>query len=151
MEKLFYPLPIPDPASGHLLQMSMESFSIDANFDMSMTVRMTFWTNDNGTFGIPLIESIEIDPNLSKEQKARLKEQYKPFFRPASTRGVMIDPATQIPVSPNDEGIYPENAIPEKMLWMSVKASDVPGELVADKVFAMLTQSMGNMVERKRI
>jgi hypothetical protein len=58
MDQLTFPQPIPDPASGYLLQMSMESFSIDVNFDMSMTVKMTFWKNDEGAFGIPLSKSI---------------------------------------------------------------------------------------------
>lgn len=151
MEKLTYPAPIPDLASGHLLQMSLEKFSIDADFEMTQTVRMTFWTNDNGAFGIPLSDSISLDPNLSEEQRARLLKQYQPFFRTASTRSVKVDPLTQLPVFPDENGLYPEGSIDERMLWMSVLAANVPGDLVADKVFAMLTQSMGNMIERKRI
>lgn len=151
MEKLTFPQPIEDPASGHLLQMSMESFSIDHDFEMTLKVRMTFWTNDNGSFGIPLSESIRLDPNLSEDQKARMVRQYQPFFRTASTWGVKIDPRTQLPVSPNEDGQYPEGSIDEKRLWMSVLAKDVLGELVVEKVFAMLTQSMSKMIERKRI
>lgn len=151
MEKLTYPLPIPDLASGHLLQMSLEKFTIDSDFEMSQTVRMTFWTNVEGQFGIPLSDSISLDPNLSEEQKARLLKQYQPFFRTASTRGIKVDPKTQLPVSPDENGQYPEGSIDERMLWMSVMAKDVPGELVSAKVFAMLTQSMANMVQRKRI
>jgi len=151
MQKLTYPLPILDPSSGYLLQMSMEKFSIDADFEMTQTVKMTFWTNDEGTFGIPLSESINLDPNLSDEQKARLLKQYQPFFRTASTRSVKVDAVTQLPVSPDEEGNYPEGSIDERMLWMSVQADQVPGKLVAEKVFAMLTQSMSSMISRKRI
>ena len=151
MQKLTYPLPIPDPASGHLLQMSMEKFSLDADFEMSQTVRMEFWTNVDGAFGIPLADHIALDPNLSEEQKARLTRQYQSFTRTASTRGVKVDPQTQLQVFPDEEGIYPANAIDEKMLWMSLMAKDVPGESVANKVFAMLVGSMGKMIDRKRI
>jgi hypothetical protein len=151
MEKLTFPQPIPDPASGHLLQMSMDSFSIDADFEMTLKVRMTFWTNDNGQLGIPLADHISQDPNLSENQKARMIRQYQPFFRTASTRGAKIDPNTQLQVLPDENGQYPEGAIDEKVLWMSVLADQVPGDLVSDKVFALLIQSMGKMVERKRI
>lgn len=151
MQKLTFPSPIQDPASGHLLQMSMEKFSIDADFEMSLTVRMEFWTNDGGAFGIPLADSISLNPNLSEEQKARLLRQYQPFTRTAATRSVKVSPVTQLPVFPDVNGLYPTGSIDERMLWMSVKAADVPGLLVADKVFAMLTQSMGNMISRKRI
>lgn len=151
MEKLTYPAPILDPSSGYLLQMSMDKFSIDANFEMSYTVRMDFWTNVDGAFGIPLKDSIKLDPNLSEEQKARLQKQYQSFTRTASTQSVKVDPVTQLPVFPDEEGNYPEGAIDEKLLWMSVLADQVPGKLVSEKVFAMLTQSMTNMIERKRI
>jgi hypothetical protein len=78
-------------------------------------------------------------------------KQYQPFFRTATTKGVKIDPHTQLPVSPDENGPFPEGSIDEKMIWMSVLANQVPGYLVADKVFAMLIQSMSKMIERRRI
>ena len=48
-------------------------------------------------------------------------------------------------------GIPPENAMPEKYLWMNVLANDVPGEKLSDKIKSLLIQSMSKMIDRKRI
>ena len=148
--KLSFPTPIPDPASDYLIVMSHESLTISHDFELTQKVRMEYYTKDGDELGIPLLESIRINPNLTDDQKARMSNQWKPFFRQVSTAGFFVD-MTTLELVDVEGGIPPENAMPEKMLWMNVLASQVPGEKLSEKIQALMIQSMGKMVERKRI
>lgn len=143
--------PIQDLATGYLIKVIHHRLIIEADFEMTQEVRLEYFTDDDGQFGIPVAESLRLNPNLSEDQKARLIQAFRPVTRSASTRGVMIDPVTHEQVFPADSGDYPEGAIPEKLLWLNVLASQVPGDKLSDKVKAMLLDSMGKMVARGRI
>ena len=54
MEALAYPTPIPDPISLFLLKVVHEKLVIEADFELSQTVRVEFYTDDQGAFGIPV-------------------------------------------------------------------------------------------------
>jgi len=148
--KLSFPLPIPDPASDYLIGMSHESLTITHDFELTQKVRMEYFTKDGEEIGIPLLESIRINPNLTDDQKRRMSNQWKPFFREVSTSGYFVD-MTTLELVEVEGGVPPENAMPEKLLWMNVLAANVPGDKLSDKIKAMLIQSMGKMIERKRI
>lgn len=143
--------PILDPISGHLIQLQHHRLIVEHDMELTQEVRQVFYTNDDGEFGIPLLESIDLNPNLTDEQKNRQKQVFKPVIRTVSTRGFMVDPVTQEIVQPNESGEYPEGSIPERLIWASVLASEVPGLSMSEKVSALLLQSMGKMVERNRI
>lgn len=143
--------PIPDPLSGHLIQLQHHKLTIEHDLELTQEVRMVFYTNDNGDFGIPLLESIDLNPNLTPEQKARQRQIFQTQRRTVSTRGYYVDATTGELVQPDENGQWPENAIPERELWLNVLASQVPGEKLSDKVFALIVQSMGKMVDRNRI
>jgi hypothetical protein len=147
--KLTYPLPIPDPSSPYLILMSHESLLITQDFELTQKVRMEYYTKDGEELGIPLLDSIQLDPNLTNDQKGRMINQWKPFFREVSTRGFFVD-MTTLELVEAEGGIPPENAMPEKMLWVNVLADQVPGDKLSDKIKAMLIQSMSKMVNRKR-
>lgn len=149
--KLTYPQPIEDLATGYLIKLIHEKLEISHDFELTQTVRLEFYTNDEGAFGIPAREAIRLNPNLSEDQKARLLNTFKPVTRTSSTAGVFLDPQTLQPVQPDEGGSYPAEAIPEKAAWLSVLANEVPGEKLSDKVKALLLQSMATMVSRGRI
>jgi hypothetical protein len=151
MEKLIYPAPIPDLATGYLIQLSHESLLIDSNFELTQTVRLDYFTDDDGALGIPVADALNLNPNISPEQTARLIQAFKSTTRAASTVGVMVDPATLLQVYPDEAGVYPEGAIAEKQIWLNALASQVPGDKLSEKVKGLLLSSMGKMVERGRI
>jgi hypothetical protein len=148
---LEFPQPIEDLATGYLIKLIHEKLEISRDFELTQTVRLEFYTNDDGAFGIPVSEAIRLNPNLTEDQKARLIQTFRPVTRSSSTAGVFIDPVTLTPVLPNEAGEYPANAIPEKAAWLSVLAEVVPGEKLSDKVKALLLDSMGKMINRGRI
>jgi hypothetical protein len=148
--KLTYPLPIPDPSSSYLIMMSHESLLITQDFEMTQKVRMEYYTKDGEELGIPLLDSIQLDPNLTDDQKGRMLNQWKPFFREVSTRGYFVD-MTTLELVDSEGGIAPENSMPEKMLWINVLSADVPGEKLSEQIKNMLLESMSKMIARKRI
>ena len=148
--KLSFPSPIRDPSSDYLIVMSHESLTISHDFELIQKVRMEYYTKDGEELGIPLLESIRINPNLTNDQKARMSNQWKPFFREVSTSGYFVD-MTTLELVEVEGGIPPETAMPEKYLWMNVLANDVPGEKLSDKIKSLLIQSMNKMIDRKRI
>jgi hypothetical protein len=148
--KLTYPLPIPDPSSSYLIMMSHESLLITQDFELTQKVRMEYYTKDGEELGIPLLDSLQLDPNLTEEQKGRMLNQWKPFFREVSTRGYFVD-MTTLELVEAEGGIPPENSMPEKMLWINVLSADVPGEKLSEQIKNMLMQSMSKMIARKRI
>lgn len=147
---LSLPTPIPDP-SGYLIKLVHEQLIISHDFELTQKVRQVYYTNDNGDFGIPLIESIRVNPNLTDEQKARLSQVFKDQIRTVSTAGFMINPNTGEIVEPNESGLYPEGSIPEKEMWLNVLAEQIPGEKLSEKVQALILQSMQTMAQRNRI
>jgi len=150
-EKLFYPAPVKDLATGNLIKLVHEKLEITSSFELIQTVRLEFYTDDEGTFGIPLAEAVRLNPNLSEDQKARLAQTFKPVRRTASTEGVFVDSTTLETVLPDENGNYPPGAMPEKAAWLNVLAEAVPGEKLSDKVKALLLESMGKMINRGRI
>jgi hypothetical protein len=148
--KLSFPTPIPDPSSDYLILMSHESLLITQDFEMTQKVRMEYYTKDGEELGIPLLDSIQLDPNLTDDQKGRMLNQWKPFFREVSTRGYFVD-MTTLELVEAEGGIPPENSMPEKMLWINVLSADVPGEKLSEQIKNMLMQSMSKMIARKRI
>ncbi|TDB64392.1 hypothetical protein [Arundinibacter roseus] len=133
------------------MKMVHEALVIEHDLELSQTVRIEYWTDDNGAFGVPIAEYFDANETLSTEQKARSKAQYSPFTRTASTRGYMINPATGDIVQPDEAGNYPEGSVPERMAWLSVLAENVPGDALSDKVIALIVQSMGTMAANKRL
>jgi hypothetical protein len=150
-EELFYPLPVKDLATGNLIKLVHEKLEITSSFELIQTVRLEFYTDDEGTFGLPLGEAVRLNPNLSEDQKARLARTFQPVRRVASTEGIYLDPKTLQAVLPDDDGNYPPDAIPEKAAWLSVLAEIVPGKKLSDKVKSLLLESMGKMISRGRI
>jgi hypothetical protein len=111
---------------------------------------MEYYTKDGEELGIPLLDSIQLDPNLTDDQKGRMLNQWKPFFREVSTRGYFVD-MTTLELVDSEGGIAPENSMPEKMLWINVLSADVPGEKLSEQIKNMLLESMSKMIARKRI
>jgi hypothetical protein len=148
--QLTYPTPVPDAYSNFLLKLTHEALNIESDFELTQTVKAEYYTNEAGAFGLSAAEHFAADTTLSDDEKARLTRQYQPFFRTASTRGYMVDPATGEIVPPNEDGTYPEGAVPEKTLWLTVLADNVPGETLAEKVSALIIQSIGTMVANRR-
>lgn len=144
------PTPILDP-TGHLIQLQHSKLIIEADLELTQEVRLVYYTNVDGDFGIPLLQSIDLNPNLTQDQKERQKRVFQPQTRTVSTRGYKVDPHTGEIVQPNESGEWPEGAIDEKLIWINILANQVPGEKLSDKVFALIIQSMGKMVERNRI
>lgn len=148
---LAFPTPILDTTSGHLIQLQHHRLIIEADFELTQEVKQVYFTNDDGEFGIPLLQSISINPNLTPEQKTRQLRSFQTQIRTVSTRGYKVNPMTGEIVEPDENGEYPEGSVDEKMIWTSVLASQVPGETLNEKVQALMLQSMGKMVERGRI
>jgi hypothetical protein len=144
------PTPIPDPKSGHLIQLQLEDFHMDRTGDLTLKIRLIHFTNEDGNFGIPLRDSIMLDPNLSDLQKSRQTKHWEDQFTTVTTKDVQVDQTGEV-VFRDEHGNYPEGSFAEKYLWQSVLKADVPGDTVAETVFALIIQSMGQMVERNRI
>lgn len=151
--QLEYPEPIPDPYSSFVLKVIQHELVIERDGNMTQTVEVQFFTSDGaGGFGLSAADYFDADPELSDDQRVRLKDQYKPRTRTASTRGYMIDPLTGEIVPPDETGEYPEGSVEEKMAWLTVNAADVPtGDHLSEKVFGLVLQSIGTMKERKRL
>jgi len=149
--QLSYPLPIPDSLSNHLIKLVHHSLIIEKDFELTQVVEMVFYTNDNGDFGIPVLDSINLNPNLTTEQKARQLEVFRTRTRTVGTRGDYVDAKTQKVVQRGEDGELPEGAIPEKLIWLNVLAIDVPGEKLSDKVRSLLLSSMRKMAEDSKI
>lgn len=147
---LSLPTPIPDP-SGYLIKLVHEQLVISHDFELTQKVRQVYYTNDNGDFGIPLKDSINLNPNLSPEQKVRQLQVFKDQIRTVSTAGYMVNPSTGEIVELNESGLYPEGSIPEREIWLNVLAEQVPGEKLSEKVQALMIQSMQKMADRNRI
>lgn len=145
------PSPILCPMSGHLIQLQHHRLIIEPDLELTQEVMQVYYTNEDGQFGIPLLESIGLNPSLTDEQKSRQRQVFKPIVRSVSTRGDMIDPVTTEIVLPNESGQYPEGAIPERVMWLSVLASEVPGDTLSSKVIALIVTSMQKMAERNKI
>lgn len=149
--RLEYPQPVQDLGTDYLIKLVHEKLIISHDFELTQTVRLEFYTNVEGAFGIPVLEAIRINPNLSEDQKTRLLKVFQPVTRTATTAGYYVDPVTLQQVAPDEGGNYPEGAIPEKAAWLNVLAADVPGKKLSDKVKGLLLQSMANMIARGRI
>jgi hypothetical protein len=148
---LTYPQPVPDLATGYLIKLSHARLVIGADFELTQEVRLDYYTDDAGTFGLPVADAINLNPNLTEDQKRRLVQMFKPSTRTSTTAGVMLDPVSLEPVAPDESGSYPAGAFPEKLIWLNALASQVPGEKLSDKVKALLLESMRKMVSRGRI
>lgn len=143
--------PILCPLSGHLIQLQHHKLIIESDLELTQEVRQVYYTNVDGEFGIPLLESIGLNSNLTPEQKDRQRAIYQTRTRSVSTRGYKVDPVTQEVLQPDESGQYPEGAIDEKLIWISVLASQIPGDTISEKVFALIVQSMAKMAQRNRI
>lgn len=148
---LIFPNPILDPISGYLIQLQHHRLVIEHDFELTQEIRQVYFTNNDGEFGVPLLDAISLDPNLTPEQKLRQTKSFQPQLRTVSTRGFKVDPATGKIVELGENGLYPEGSVDEKLIWLSVLASEIPGESLSDKVKALMLQSMGKMVDRGRI
>ena len=149
---LTYPQPILDIFTGYLIKLSHRRLIIDADFELTQEVTLEYFTDDGeGGFGLPVEESIRLNPNISEEQKARLVNAFSPATRTASTRGFMLDGKTLEVVRPDENGNFPEGAIKENVVWLNVLAEQVPGKKLSEKVKSLLLESMGKMVQRGRI
>lgn len=141
---LEYPTPILDPISGFLKRVRQKRMVIEEDGNLEQTIEVHWYTNNNGAYGIPVADWITAHPDLSDTQKARERERYRPYTYTGSTRGYMIDPRTEARpiVPPNQDGTYPAYAVEEKMAWLI--------HPVAEVVFGLSAQSMGNMEGSKR-
>lgn len=148
---LTFPQPVLDIATGYLIKLTHNRLIISHDFELTQEVRLDYYTNDEGAFGIPVAEAVRLNPNLSEDQKARLIQAFKPVVRSSTTAGVYVDAESQNVVFPNEAGELPAGAIPEKLIWLNALASQVPGEKLSDKVKALLLESMAKMVSRNRI
>lgn len=148
---IYLATPILCPISGHLIQLQHHKLIIESDLELTQEVRQVYYTNQEGEFGIPLMESISLNPNLTEEQKARQIQVFKPVIRTVTTRGDMIDPVTTEIVFPDETGEYPKGTIPERMMWLSVLAAEVPGDTLSSKVIALIVMSMSKMAERNKI
>lgn len=143
--------PILDQLSGHLIRLSHHRLIVEPDLELTQEVTQEYFTNEDGQFGIPLLEAIGLNSNLTPEQKDRQRAIYQTRTRSVSTRGYKVDPVTQEVLQPDESGQYPEGAIDEKLIWISVLASQIPGDTISEKVFALIVQSMAKMAQRNRI
>ena len=148
---LVYPAPIPDIITGYLIKLSHSRLIIESDFELTQEVKLEYFTNDEGNFGIPVKESVQLNPNLTEDQKRRTIRAFSPTTRTSSTAGIMINPTTGETVDPDELGQYPEGSIPEKQIWLNVLATQVPGDKLSDKVKGLLLESMSKMISRGRI
>jgi len=148
---LIYPAPIPDIITGYLIKLSHSRLIIESDFELTQEVKLEYFTNDEGNFGIPVKESVQLNPNLTEDQKRRTIRAFSPTTRTSSTAGIMINPTTGETVDPDELGQYPEGSIPEKQIWLNVLATQVPGDKLSDKVKGLLLESMSKMISRGRI
>jgi len=148
---LIYPAPIPDIVTGYLIKMSHSRLIIESDFELTQEVKLEYFVNDEGEFGIPVKESVQLNPNLSEDQKRRLIKAFSPTTRSSSTAGIMINPQNGETVNVDEDGNYPEGSVPEKAIWLNVLATQVPGDKLSDKVKGLLLESMSKMISRGRI
>jgi len=148
---LTYPAPIPDIVSGYLIKLTHSRLIIEADFELTQEIKLEYFVDDDGDFGIPVKEFIELNPNLSEDQKKRIINIYRPTTRSSSTAGIMINPQNGETVNVDEDGNYPEGSVPEKAIWLNALASQVPGDKLSDKVKNLLLSSMTKMIERGRI
>ena len=126
MNHLAYPQPVADPISIFLMRVVHEKLVVEHDFELSQTVLVEFYTNNDGALGVPVAEYFDADTSLSTEQRERLKRQYASYTRTTGTRGYMIDPTTHEIVPPSEDGTYPEGSVPEKMMWLTAGQLEYP-------------------------
>jgi hypothetical protein len=153
MNRLQLNTPVPDKYTTYLKKVEHEQLTIAKDLEMIHKIAVVFYTNDNGNFGEPLLEVINQDDTLSSSQRQQLRDRFRTVFYESNTRNkkVMLDGT---PVEPDPEtGQYPEDVelINELQLWQGIPADQIPGTLISEKVYALMTQSMANMAERERI
>jgi hypothetical protein len=131
--------------------MKHRALIIDSDLEMTASVFLEYWTDENGQFGQPVLEMIQNDPTLSQRQKDADLEICKTLVFSSSTRGSMVVPGTGELVRPDENGKFPEGLITQLEYWQSLAASDIPGETLAQKVYAALIKNMEEIISTQNI
>lgn len=148
---LTLPIKIQDRNSSFLIQVRHSKLTIDEDLEMTVTVKLVFYTNENGDFGRPLLDVIREDENLTESQKRNDSERFKTVEFISSTRGTMVNPETGESIKPDENGNFPEGSITQLQFWQNVHAEEFPGELLSEKVYAAIIKNMFDIYESNNI
>ena len=148
---LTLPIKIQDRNSPHLIQVRHSRLTIDEDMEMSVTVKLVFYTNVDGEFGRPLLEVIREDESLTESQKKNDSERFRTMEWHSTTRGTMVDPTTGESLKPDENGAYPEGSISQLEYWQHIPVSEFPGDLLSEKVYAAIIKNMMDIYESNNI
>ena len=148
---LTLPIKIQDRNSPHLIQVRHSKLTIDEDLEMSVTVKLVFYTNVDGEFGRPLLEVIREDEALTESQKKNDAERFRTMEWHSTTRGTMVNPETGASLKPDENGAYTEGSISQLEYWQNIIASEFPGELLSEKVYAAIVKNMFAIYESNNI
>jgi hypothetical protein len=151
MNKLQLQTPVPDKYTGYLKKVEHQELIIAKDLEMIHKIAVVFYTDDNGKFGEPLLDVINTDETLTPSQRQQLRDRFKTVYYESNTRNKMVTLEGEPVQADPETGEFPEGLITELQLWQAVKAEQVPGTLISEKVYALLMQSMANMAQRERI
>lgn len=148
---LTLPIKIQDRNSPHLIQVRHSKLMIDEDLEMSVTVKLVFYTNENGEFGSPLLDVIREDETLTESQKKNDAERFRTIEWHSTTRGTMVDPTTGESIKTDENGAYPQGSISQLEYWQNIPSSEFPGELLSEKVYAAIVKNMFDIYESNNI
>lgn len=138
-----------DIVTGKFMELKHEALTLGADLEMDRLVRVTYFENNNGVPGLPMLQVIQDDEDIHPLKKDRLREQYRTRIIPTSTRGKMVDPVSGTQVHPDEQGAYPEGSISELEFWQTLPRAAVVNSdngTIGQPVYAALTYDMQNMV-----
>ena len=148
---LTLPIKIQDRNSPHLIQMRHSRLVIEEDLEMTATVKLVYYINDDGEFGEPLLSVIANDTSLTESQRRNDMERFKTIEWSSSTRGAMVDPETGTTVEMDENGNYPEGSITQLQYWQQAPADMFPGELLSQKVYAAIVKNMDEIYNRNNV
>lgn len=124
---------------------------IEEDLEMTATVKLVYYTNNDGEFGEPLLSIIRDDTSLTESQKRNDMERFKTIEWSSSTRGAMVNPETGVTVEMDENGNYPEGSITQLQYWQMAPDEMFPGELLSQKVYAAIIKNMEEIYNRNNV
>lgn len=104
--------------------------------DFSITVVVSFWTNVSGAYGVPVLQDMLTNVNLSSDQIAQAQSIYSDRVLTYTTVGGFVD-ATGNPVAQGTAG-----AQAALLYWQTFKVSQVPGFTSATTLGALAFEDL---------
>lgn len=133
-----------DPISGLKRKIVHYEFILHRNLEMTSEREIVFYEKlPDGSYGRPITQVI-VESDLTEDQKREALKTYSPKRVKVNTASSYVNPATGIPVQPDENGNYPEGSVLELEFWQSLPINFIqpPPTTVAQAIYTLIKMSM---------